>query len=823
MIHLYSLKTLLSRPFVNPGGMPADPLRAILRNCTPLLFPPQVQYNGLMSLPRLFAGIFFCSIAAISFEITLTRVFSISLWYHFAYMVISIAMLGLGLSGTVLSLMPALKNRKHLGRYAIGLSLAILAGYIGTNLVPLDPARLAWDRQQLVYIGLYYVLLALPFFLFGLIVTTAFSVESERSSLVYGADLLGAGAGSVTAVFLMSVLGPGTSIFAIALCALIGAAFLGRPRAALTLIVLILILAGINPNFVKIRMSQYKGLEQALRFPGARHLSTYYSGFSQVDIFESTMVRYAPGMSLKYLDPLPHQLGLAVDGAGINAITKAGENTSFLRSMPSALPYEIAERHRILVAEPKGGLPVLLAREYGADVIEQAESNHLIVDVIRKDYGDFSGGIYDTGTHRKLARSHLLSVDHAFDVIDISLTGAVPSGLFGMSEDYAFTVEAFKQYLLHLTDNGVVSLSMYLIPPPRTELRLLTTSLAALEEIGVSDAEEHIVAIRSWNSMTMLIKRSAFSPREIHALKEFARDRNFDLVYHPGIEEEATNVYVQLPEHDYYRAFKNLIDAGTRAGFIDDYIFDITPVYDESPFFHYHLRFDRLQETLQVMGGKWQFLVEEGYLLPVVFVQVLILSLILLFLPALKKRSDNRPAYFLIYFAFLGLGFMFVEVPLIQGMILPLENPSYAVAVVLASVLIWSGAGSLLSQKYSLLRRPETVLLIGALVVPYGFVLISVARHIALYAIELKFVLSFLLVAPAAFLMGIPFPMGIRLLGERSPGMIPWAWAVNGCFSVIAPVLATMLALEWGFHVVLLIGALLYAGAFAMIRGEWRS
>lgn len=772
-----------------------------------------------MSLPRLLAGIFFCSISAISLEITLTRVFSISLWYHFAFMVISIAMLGLGLSGTVLSLTPALKKREWLGTYAIGLSIAVLAGYVGTNLVPLDPARLAWDRQQLLYIGLYYVLLAIPFFFFGLIVTTAFSVESERSSLVYGADLLGAGAGSVAAVVLMSGLGPEISVFAIAACALAGAALLGKPKTSVSVLVLVAILAGVNPDFIKIRMSQYKGLEQALRFPGAKHLRTYYSGFSRVDIFESPMVRFAPGMSLKYLKPLPPQLGLSVDGTGINAITEAGGNTAFLRYLPSALPYEIAERHSALVVEPKGGLTALLAREYGADYIEKAESNLLLVDVIRKDFGEFSGGIYDTSTHKKLARSRLLSTDRKFDVIDVSLTGAVPSGLFGMSEDYALTVEAFKQYLTHLTEDGVVSLNMYLIPPPRTELRLLATSLAALEEMGVSDAEKHIVAIRSWGSITMLVKRTAFVHGELNALKEFSKGKNFDLVYYPGIKEEEANVYVKLPENDYYRAFRNVIDPETRADFIGDYIFDISPVYDESPFFHHYLRFDRIKETLEVMGGKWQFFVEEGYLLPAVLVQVLVLSLILLLLPAFVRKE--RPSIFLSYFALLGLGFMFVEVPLIQGMILPLENPSYAVAAVLASVLIWSGAGSLLSQRYSSLRTPRTVIVLAALVVPYGLLLIPVAGKVAAYPLALKFVLSFLLVAPAAVLMGIPFPMGMRLLGERSPGMIPWAWAVNGCFSVLAPILATMLALDFSFKAVFLLGAVMYAGAFAVIKRAW--
>jgi hypothetical protein len=688
--------------------------------------------NSGPSTFRLLLGIFLCSASAISLEITLTRMFSITLWYHFAFMVISIAMLGLGLSGTVLSLAPSLKRKERLGSYAIGLAAMTLLGYAGANLVPFDPARLAWDPEQLLYIGLYYVLLALPFFFFGLIVSAAFSLESERAPLIYAADLLGAGAGSLAAIVLMSGLGPEQSIYAIAACALAGAFALGRPRSAIALLICIKVIIVVDPGFMSIRMSEYKGLEQALRFPGAKHLNTYYSGFSRVDTFESPMARFAPGLSLKYLEPLPRQIGLSVDGTGINAITRAKGDTEFLRHLPSALPYEIHQRRSVLAVEPRGGLPVLLARQYGAERVEAAESNPLIVEVIRNDYADFSGRIYE-GARASLARSRLLATDERFDVIDVSLTGSVPSAAFGISEDYGLTVEAFEQYLKHLADDGVLSLSTFILPPPRTELRTLTTAIAALERLGVERPGQNIAAIRSWGSLTLVVKRKAFTQDETDAIRRFSAGENFDLVYYPGITEEESNVYVRMPENDYFNAFQSLIAPGKRDEFIRDYVFDITPVTDERPFFHHYLRADRVRETMAVMGGKWQFFIEEGYLLPAVLVQVVLLSLLLLGLPLLKRGDLAGPSYFLAYFALLGLGFMFVEVPLIQGMILPLENPSYAVAVVLASVLICSGSGSLLSQRYEALRRPRTVLILSLLIIPYGLLLTMLAGNVAAY------------------------------------------------------------------------------------------
>jgi len=440
-----------------------------------------------------------------------------------------------------------------------------------------------------------------------------------------------------------------------------------------------------------------------------------------------------------------------------------------------------------------------------------------VMDVVRRDFGGFSGGIYAKGAYDMLARSLLLMSDNLFDVIDVSLTSAVPSGGFGIAEDFTFTVEAFKEYLSHLTGDGVISLNAYLIPPPRTELRLLATAVAALEEMGMRDAGRHIVAIRSWGSINILIKRGVFSSGELSLLKQFADKKNFDTVYYPGIRQEETNKHIES-SYDYYSAFRSIIDPAARTDFIGDYIFDIKPVRDNSPFFHYLLRLDRLEETIVTMGGKWQFIIEDGYLLPVVFVQVMIMSLIIILIPAVKRPVKRGPLSLFVYFGLLGVGFMFVEVPLIQAMILPLGNPSYAMAAVLASVLIWSGTGGLLSLRYPVLSRPGILAIIAGMAMFSGFYLPYLAAKMAAFPLVTKLVFSFMVMMPVALFMGIPFPMGIRLAGQRYPGMIPWAWAVNGCLSVMSPVLAAMLVLQWGFRVVFLAGALMYLMAFALMK-----
>jgi hypothetical protein len=805
-----------------------------------------------MEQRKILFGIFLFSFSSLAYEIALTRIFSISLWYHFAFMVISIAMLGIGASGTVLSLSPPLKAssglqsvRTRIGIYGLLLGAGIPISYLISNHLPFDPVRLSWDRGQVLYICLYYLVLCLPFFFFGLSVSTALSASSERSGLLYSADLLGAGTGSVFLLYLMSVTGPEHAVLLISCAALTGAIIIGGRKTKVISLLLIASNAALlaTPGLISPRMSPYKGLALSLKYPGAEHIATYYSPYSRIDTFRSPAVRFAPGLSLKYLDALPEQIGLAIDGGEINAVTNAesGQSLRFLGFLPSALAYDLAKRDDVLILDPKGGIEILLARYYNSGNIDKVQSNPLITKVIRSGLDRFSGGIYDTGSWTGIGRSWLKTGGKKFDLIDIPLTGTTPSGSFGIAEDYRFTVEAFTEYLAHLKEDGLLSIHLFIIPPPRTELRLLNTLVTSMEEMGIKEVEKRIVSIRSWGSVCIIAKRAPFTPGEIEAVRRFSEERRFDLVHLPGIREEETNIYVKMPSNEYFRAFREILDPVARKSFQRDYLFDITPVRDENPFFHYYLRLKNVKAIYETMGGRWQYFIEEGYILPAVFVQVLILSILLVMLPAFSRRRsasgfdviarraagptkqsqesaaetgiasaeprDDKGKSSLLYFAFLGLGFMFVEVSLIQKMILPLENPSYALTAVLTSMLISSGLGSLLSYRIQQMNRPFILPVIALLVFAYSLLIPWFSDLIAPHQMPLKILFVCGLLIPPGLLMGIPFPVGIRNLGRKTPEMVPWAWAVNGCFSVLAPILAVMLAMVIGFKAVLWIGA----------------
>ncbi|HXX53646.1 MAG TPA: hypothetical protein VEI28_03650 [Thermodesulfovibrionales bacterium] len=794
--------------------------------------------TGPMAYGRVLAAIFLFSFASLAFEIALTRLFSISLWYHFGFMVISISMLGIGASGTVLSLFPKLKNSSldhpiypAVGTYGLLLGASMTFSYVIANALPFDPVRLSWDRTQLFYILLYYLLLSVPFFFFGLIISISFSAISRKAGLLYAADLLGAGAGSLGFLLLTTTISTEHAVIVLSSMALTGALVTGRGRTRIGTALFLAANAFLfcRPDLITPRMSAYKGLQSALKYPGAVHLETYNDPFSRVDLFESPAVRFAPGLSLTYLDSLPSQIGLSIDGSDINAITSAENKGSlkFLSFLPSALPYFMATRDDVLILEPKGGLQVVLARYYNAQNIYKVDSNPLVIKVIRDHLRDFSQGIYERNTWDGLGRSWLRTREIKFNLIDIPLVATSPSGFFGISEDYRFTVEAFKEYLGRLKEGGILSLHLFILPPPRIELRLLSTLVTSMEEMGLTEVDKKIISFRSWDTLGILAKPVPFTPEEIEAVRQFTKQRRFDLIHLPGIQDTETNTYVRLPSNEYFFTFKQILDPKTRRSFEENYLFDIRPVRDENPFFHYYLKIKNLRKIYHLMGSKWQYLMEEGYLLPAVFVQVLLLSTMLISLPAVAKlkskaeggrrvKKENKPTFVsdLLYFAFLGLGFMLVEIALIQKMILPLENPSYAIATVLASILVSSGTGSLIGDRLSLLGNSLILPIISLLIILCSILLPSISHAISPYPMPLRIACVFFVLFLPCSLMGIPFPLGIKNLGTRTPDMIPWAWATNGCLSVLAPLMAVMLAMLTGFNAVLWIGAGAYIFAF---------
>ncbi|MBW2018749.1 MAG: hypothetical protein JRI65_01875 [Deltaproteobacteria bacterium] len=783
----------------------------------------------------LFAGVGLISLSILMLQVCLTRLFSVALWHHFAFMVVSIAFLGYGASGTFLMMVPRINTlslRPTLAWLALAFSMATLAAYWGSNIIPFDPARIIWDRYQWVYLLGYYGVLAIPFFFAGLSLSLVYTRKADAVNRLYACDLVGAGLGCVAIFSMYAFAGAAGAVLAVCLTAAFASlAFsangwkVNLVRGAWMVVLCTLIIT--KPEFLTLNISPYKALNIALRYPDARTLETRWHPAARLDVIESKAVRFAPGLSLEFQGSLPEQLGLCLDGGHLNAVTRFNGNMddiAFTAFLPASLPYALGEPDNVLIMEPMGGLDILTARYHGAKNIVTTHGNPLVLHVMQTVLKDFSGKLYQTHVTPvgEQARSFLLRTSKHFDVIQLPLTdslGAISSGLYGLSEDYTLTVEAFKAYINALTPEGLLAVTRYLLPPPRYEIRLVALACAALEAMGIEHPERHIGAIRSWGAFTLVVKRNPFESRDIERIKDFCRRLHFDLVHYPNMSRAEANQYNRFPGPLYHDMIQKVLNAADRDTFYKAYMFDVRPVTDNRPFFYHNFRMDKVVPLFRAVGNKWQFFLEGGYLVHLIFLQSLVISLVLITLP-LKKTGRPASSWFLAYFGLIGLGFMLVEICLIQRFILFLARPVYAFSVVLFSVLVASGLGSYYSKYRS--NRPRCLILVPVLIVAYAFALGRLLMVAMGWPLWLRSGLAFVAILPLGFMLGMFFPMGIRTLSLVFERGIPWAWAVNGCASVVGSVFAVVVALAYGFRSVLCLAALAYSLALVALSQMMR-
>jgi len=790
----------------------------------------------------LLLGIFLTSTATLMLEISLTRLLSVAQWHHFAFMVVSLALLGYGASGSFLSSFPSILQRqgpKNLACFAWLFSISVLLAYFLSRMIPFDIARISWDHWQIFYVFLYYLVFSIPFFFSGLVVCSALAQWSSMSAKLYFSDLTGAALGSLLVLGLLGIFGgPGTILVSSILSGL-GSIVLGWKDKVIPIcrwgstlgITLLLIL---QPSFLNLPISPYKELSVALRFPGARLLETRWNAFSRVDVLDSPAARTAPGLSLEYLQPLPPQLAIAVDGGHLNAITRFSgekEEMKFIDFLPSSFPYQLAKPGRVLILEPMAGLEVLVALYYKAGEIVAVEPNPTIVDLLRGKYREYSGGIYlrkETRVQVGDGRSFVREAPAPFDLIVFPMTdslGASSGGFSSLHEDYRFTTEAFQDYFQALKPRGIISVTLYLLPPPRAELRLISTVKEALERSGRRPGE-HLLAFRSWGTFTLLMKKESIAPQEISALKSFCKRLRFDIIYYPGMAREEANLYNRFKTPMYFDGMQRVLSEGRK--FYSAYPFDLRPATDDRPFFQHYFRWGHLREIYRLAGEKWPILIEGGYLVPLILFQALFLSFLFIALPLIfaefKKQSPKAPGahpfLWLIYFSTLGLGFMFVEISLMEKFILFLGHPVYSVSLVIFSLLVFAGLGSRLSVRLDPnlpLGLKRILSLASGLLLLYAFFLPGVFPFFQGTPLLFRQILTVMLISPLGFLLGMPFPLGIRLVGSRWQFLIPYAWCANGCASVVGSVLPVILALTWGFQAVFFLAAFLYAASLLAV------
>jgi len=781
-----------------------------------------------------YLGIALLSMSALLLEISLVRVFSIAKWYHFAFMVVSIALLGYGASGSFLASFPSLMKRDLHGLLMLFSSLSsisIIIAFLVTNQIPFDPFKLLIDPMQTFNVLIYYLFLSVPFFCTGCCLAIAFTRLSGNVSKIYFSDLFGAGIGSMLVIALsLAIATPLVIVFSSILAMIASVSFglnLKKKFSAFGVfwVMALIFLVLFAPSIFTINSSPYKSLNLALNYPQASIVETKWNPFSKIDVVESEGIRYAPGLSLKYASPLPKQSGLTVDDGGLQAITHIDGNLSraeFVHYLPSSLAFALRKKPRVLILNSGTGLDVLTALHEGAESIVAVEPNPLIIES--------SGDIYKNEkvlAEIEQGRAFIKRTGQEFDIIQISLKKSIAAsstGLYAMNEDYLFTVEAFGEYYDRLSARGILSITRWLLFPPRESLKITSIAIEALEREGMEEPGQHLVLIRTINSFTFLMKKGPFSDEEIQAIKNFCNERNFDLIYVPGIRKEEANRFNRFDEPHHYNAI-NAILSDNREEEQQDYLFDVFPSWDDGPFFFNFFRLSKFGELYESMGKKWDPFFEGGFLIIAIFIQALFLSVLFIFAPLyfFRRRGVQISGKIMGYFFMIGLGYMFVEISLMQRFILFLGQPIYAISTVLFSLLVFSGLGSYVTGRFEV-RNPKIllpiILILASLIALYLILLPAVFDLLLRNRLIVRYILSVFLLAPLGFVMGMPFPIGIKLTGRVSKELIPWAWCSNGCASVVSSVAAVLIAISFGFSTVMVLAAIGYLAALALIQSS---
>ena len=773
-------------------------------------------------------GIALVSVASLMLQVTYTRVFSITLWYHFVWMIVSIALLGYAISGTFLMIFHGFskENIDNLLSLTSALfSVSVLITYIISNRVPFDPITIAWDNMQVIYIFVYYILLGIPFFLSGM--TTAIAIERSetRVNTVYFSSFLGSAIGSIFVLPFFKYLGGSGVVVFTSLIGGLGAVVFTlylkkRVKLLMGWIFLLIILLPYSSTIIPVKVSPYKSLNIALRYQNAELIETQWNSFSRIDVVESGYIRYAPGLSLSYIENLPPQIGIIVDGNEINAITSYDGNLStltFTSYLPSYLPYHLVENPKVLVIDAGGGLGVLSALHGNSSQIIVTEENPNIVNLVKDSYSTFSGNIYlDSRVDIEVfeGRSYIQNSKDEYDLIDLSLIGSSStsvSGIYALSENYLYTEEAFTSCIEHLSPDGILSVQRGLLPPPREDIRIVSLAISSLIKSGISKPEEHIVVFRSLSTLNLLVGKKPFTHQQLSLIRRFCSEMSFDIVYVAGVDPGEVNKYNRFPDPIYFNIVKEIIN--NKEEFYRNYLFDISPTTDEKPFFFNFFKGNRIIETYNNLDKKWQPLIEGGFLVYLVLVQALILSIIFIFLPLQRIENDSykKNSTSLFYFFLIGLGYMFIEITTIQRFILVLGNSIYSISIVFFSLLLSSGIGSYYSGKIKAGTKNHVIILgaIGGISIIFGLFSPQIHQVLGL-SFPLRVCFTLFIVGPIGFLMGIPFPLGIRLLSQSNNELINLAWAINGCASVIGSILPIILAFNFGFSRVYILAGTAY-------------
>lgn len=778
--------------------------------------------------PRLSAAVGLLSAGVTAQQVALMAVLGWTHWHHFAYLVVAVALLGFGVAGTVLSLArewllaacPRLLPWLALGAAAtmpLGVRLAQTEALaVDLPLVFADP-RTAWRLVALC------LLLFPPFFCSGLGTGLVLAAHARRAGRPYAASLAGAGAGGMAGLGFAAWLPPphlpaAAAVFALGAALLLRAGADRSGRLAALPVAALVFTSLIAPG--GLRSSQFKPISRALDLPGA-HIAAERPGVhGWVQIVAAPALRPAPAVSLQFAGEIPRQAAVFVNGAGHGSLPEpsALANPRWLESTTDAAAFAVARPRRVLLLENGPGGWAALARRCDAKEITVVEPNRSLVLLLTGDAAPLAPEwrMPEVTLVPASGRAFLRRAGGRFDVIRFPAVGALggSAGLASAGEQFLFTREAFAEAWNRLEPDGVIAATAWMDFPERNPLRLLATLAETLEAAGVAP-RQHLAGVRGWATVTFLARRTPWDEAGGTALRRFCEEHGHDPLLLTDLRPEERATRHAWPNPAFFELVDRLVD-GPRGEIYRTHAFALRPAVDDRPYFSQFLR----PASLPRLAGEFRlqavpFFELGSLVVALTFVVLAGLAVIGIVLPLLRLGWRDGPGKgaVLLYFGGLGAGFMLVEIGLILRAHAWLASPVAAAALVLTSLLVCSGAGSLWSDRWPAtprnMRRAAATVAGLCLLVTIASGKPGALAHAWPAAAQIALLLG--LAGGTGVVMGTAFPLGLRWLGASAPAHVPWAWAVNGCVSVATPAGAMLLAMGAGFGALFLAAAAAYA------------
>jgi hypothetical protein len=789
--------------------------------------------------PWMYGGLFLVTLATLMYEIALTRIFSVTVWYHFAFVAISMALFGMTVGALIVYLYPQRfpddRLRQIMPSVTLAFAVSIALCFWLQLTIPFTPH---WNFVGVMSVLLTCLIISVPFILSGIVVCLALTRFPERVNRLYAADLVGAAAGCLLFVVVMNRMdGPSAIIMIAAIAAagsLVFAAGNDDTRAMWMSLAAMFALGA----FALINATMANQGQAPLRIIWAKEAIEpdfnfeRWNSYSRVTTHGNGDVPTRPfgwGMSETLPeDELVFQISMVIDGSAGTVLTNytgREDETDFLRYDVSNLGHYITDNGDILAIGVGGGRDILSALEFNQKSVTGVEINSAILEATMDTYGEFTGNldrIANVNIVHDEARSYVERNEQRYDMIQISLIdtwAATAAGAYALSENTLYTIEAWETFLDRLNTGGLLSVSRWYSvqgDKPLETYRMTALAAEVLTRRGVENPRDHILVYRGPDSQfntsaaTLLVSADPISPERVRTIAREAEQLEFDPVITPG-----TAINPQ---------FEGLVAPGGPGPMIASFDEDISAPTDNRPFF---FQMANLKTLFNGSAFSDSHVLQPALVLGVLGLVVIAMAVSFIMVPLLRTSSrvshDGMVPYYL-YFAGIGLGFLLIEISQLQRLSIFLGHPTYALTVVLFSVLLSSGIGSMLSEQIIRLNRPVSLLapLIALMIaiVVFGFITPDIISSMSSETTPTRIMVSVAILMPLGFLMGMPFAIGMRAASSREGAPTAFFWGINGATSVCASVLAMVIALLWGISASYWAGAAAYvlaAGSMAVI------